>query len=487
MKRRDLLKLLGAAAIESASPIALPANARNQTTGMGQNSSQNAPAAETSPADFTLRIAPITLPLTANHILSTIGYSGTCPGPLLRMKEGKPVAIDVFNETDTPEYVHWHGLHIPADVDGVEEEGTPPVPPHGQRRYQFTPRPAGFRWYHSHTAAMDNLYRSTYTGQFGFLMIDSGSDPGNYDQELFLALRDWDPFFTDQPLDVDELGQIGPQPEKPAVLDTRPNGLEVSSQVFSINDKVLGAGDPIRVKEGDRVLMHFLNASAIEIRRIALPGHQFQVLALDGNPVPTPRKVSMLMIGPGERVDALVEMNQPGVWILGGVADATRNAGLGVVVEYAGKHREPQWMPPPSTVWDYTIFGRPGAQPALDHVIDMVFEKIPRGDGKFNAWLINGKQYPHENEFVLHEGARYRLVFHNRTDDAHPLHLHRHSFELVDFNGTKTAGVIKDVVNIPLYGRVTVDFVANQPGLTLFHCHIQQHMDYGFKALLRYA
>ncbi|MGH9561239.1 MAG: multicopper oxidase domain-containing protein, partial [Terracidiphilus sp.] len=144
---------------------------------------------------------------------------------------------------------------------------------------------------------------------------------------------------------------------------------------------------------------------------------------------------------------------------------------------------------PPSTLaWDYTVFGRTGgAQPLPDHTIDMVFEKIPSGNGQFNAWLVNGKQYPHEKEFVLQTGARYRIVFHNRTDDAHPLHLHRHTFELVDVNGKKTSGIMKDTVIVPLYGRATVDFVANQPGLTLFHCHIQQHMDYGFKALFRYA
>ncbi|MGH6876262.1 MAG: multicopper oxidase domain-containing protein, partial [Rhizomicrobium sp.] len=96
-------------------------------------------------------------------------------------------------------------------------------------------------------------------------------------------------------------------------------------------------------------------------------------------------------------------------------------------------------------------------------------------------------QYPHDGEFVLQEGARYRIVFHNRTDDAHPLHFHRHTFELVDMNGKKTSGIMKDTVIVPFYGRATVDLVANHPGLTLFHCHIQQHMDYGFKALFRYA
>ena len=180
-----------------------------------------------------------------------------------------------------------------------------------------------------------------------------------------------------------EEGGIGPQPEKPAVLDTRPNGLEVSAQFFSINDKVLGAGEPLRVKEGERVLVHVLNASAIEIRRISLPGHQFQVLALDGNAVPSPQPAEVLALGPGERVDAYVEMNHPGVWILGSTDDAIRNAGLGVIVEYASQHREAQWLKPTNPVWDYTIFGRAPqpSQAAPEHTIDMVFEKFRAARG----------------------------------------------------------------------------------------------------------
>ena len=141
-------------------------------------------------ADYTLRISPVTVELSPERILSTIGYNGLSPGPVLRMKEGKPITVDVINSTNVPELVHWHGLLIPADVDGVEEEATPFVPPQGRRRYQFTPRPAGSRWYHSHAMAESDLHRGSYTGQFGFLHIDSGNDPGQYDQELFLALRD---------------------------------------------------------------------------------------------------------------------------------------------------------------------------------------------------------------------------------------------------------------------------------------------------------
>jgi FtsP/CotA-like multicopper oxidase with cupredoxin domain len=485
VKRRDLLSWGGAALLQASA--ARTALAQMAMPGPKAPSSPSV-ALPSSAADVTLRIAPVALEVAPSHFISTIGYNGGSPGPILRMREGKAVTVDVINDTDAAELVHWHGLFIPPEVDGAAEEGTPMVPAGGRRRYQFTPRPAGTRWYHSHGMAPGDLHRGTYTGQYGFLMIDSGANPGRYDQEVFLALRDWEPYFTDQFVDTDEQDVRGPQPEKPAVLDTRANGLEVMTQLFTINDKVLGAGEPIRVRPGSRVLMHLLNASALENRTVALPGHQFNVLALDGYAVPTPRPTAQITLGPGERVDAVIEMNQPGVWILGCTDDATRSAGLGVVVEYANQHREPQWLAPKGAPWDYTLFGKAGAAGAAPpHNIDMVFEKIPSGAGRFNVWTVNGKQYPHEREFVLKQGERYRLVFRNRTDDSHPVHLHRHMFELIDVNGKPTAGIMKDTVIVPMYGRVTVDLLANQPGDSLFHCHIQQHMDFGFKALFRYA
>jgi FtsP/CotA-like multicopper oxidase with cupredoxin domain len=444
-------------------------------------------------ADVTLRIAPVTVELDRAHILSTIGYNGSAPGPVLRLREGKPVKVEVINDTDTPELVHWHGMLIPPDVDGTEEEGSPLVDPHGRRRFELTPRPAGSRWYHSHAMAMDDLHKGAYTGQFGFVYVDGGNDPGHYDQELFLALRDWEPFFSGSMEDDDDDTHGGPLLEKPAVLNTDPGGLEVNSMTYSINDKALGAGEPVRVREGQRLLVHFLNASGIENRRIALAGHKMKVIAMDGNPVPTPQSLDSIFMGAGERIDVEIEMNHPGIWILGGTEKMVRESGLGVVVEYAGQHQQPQWIDPPKDAWDYTLFGKGAAgsssalRPDPQQTIEMIFEKIPGGAGKFNLFLVNGKPYPHEREFVLQQGLRYRLVMRNRTDDAHPMHMHRHLWEIRSVNDKPTSGLIKDTVVVPYYGRAVVDFTADQPGLTLFHCHIQQHMDYGFKALFRYA
>jgi len=480
VNRRDFVKFGGAAAIQLST-------ARLLLSQMQPGMQSNSPASDITKPDITLRIAPVMVELTPNRTISTIGYNGTSPGPLLRMREGKPVTVEVINDTDVPELVHWHGLFIPPDVDGVEEEATPMAPPHGRIRYQFVPQPAGSRWYHTHTMAGADLHRGAYTGQFGFLLIESANNPGNYDQEVFLALREWEPFFNPEEDNDDDASNSGPQPERPKTLDTSPSGLEVGYQMFSINDKSMGAGEPIRVHQGERVLMHLLNASASINRRLALPGHHFQILAMDGNSVPTPRTVDVVDLGPGERVDAIVEMTQPGVWIFGTTIDDDRNSGMGVVVEYANQHKQPQWVAPLKPVWDYTIFGRAGTQPAPDQTIDMIFQKVPSGAGLFNSWTVNGKEYPHDQEFVLKKGGRYRLVFRNRSEDDHPLHMHRHSFELVEINGKATAGIMKDTVVVPGYGRVTVDMVADQPGLTLLHCHIQQHMDYGFKALFRYA
>ena len=144
-------------------------------------------SAPSGPADVTLRIGSVLLDIAKDHTISTIGYNGQVPGPLIRLKEGVPVTVDLFNDTDAPELVHWHGQTIPADVDGAAEEKSLIVPAHGHIRYRLTPKPAGARFVHTHTMAMSDLSRSTYSGQFGFVYIEPKNNPGQYDQEVFLA------------------------------------------------------------------------------------------------------------------------------------------------------------------------------------------------------------------------------------------------------------------------------------------------------------
>jgi FtsP/CotA-like multicopper oxidase with cupredoxin domain len=440
-------------------------------------------------ADFTLRIGPVLVDVAEDHTISTIGYNGSSPGPLTRFKEGKPVAVEIINDTDTPELVHWHGQLIPADVDGATEEKSLVVPARGTLRYRFTPRPSGLRFVHTHVMAESDLHRGTYTGQHAPVYIEPANNPGRYDQEVFLTTHEWEPFFTSEEMEGEEEKDETQKKVEESVKaakkgEEKPNGWEVGYGLFSINGRALGHGEPVRVRKGQRVLFHILNASATENIKLALAGHRFLIVGLDGNPVPTPKTVDVLELGTAERVDAIVEMNNPGVWILGTPKDDDRKNGMGIVVEYAGSSGEARWIAPPKSKWDYTIFG--GGKPAKkpDHVIPMVFGKINGGQGGFNRWTINDKAYDDQGEPTkLQKGLRYRLAFENRTDDAHPLHLHRNVFELISIDGKPTSGVMKDVVLIKGFGRVDVDFTADQPGLTLFHCHQELHMSFGFMKL----
>src|SRR3984885_3670745 len=113
-----------------------------------------------------------------------------------------------------------------------------------------------------------------------------------------------------------------------------PKGYEVGYDAFPINGRMLGHGDPVRVKQGERVLFHVLNGSAGEIRSLALPGHSFLVVPLDESPLPKPVRVPGLWIGTAERISAIVEMNHPGVWVMGDMSDDDRHHGMGIVVEY---------------------------------------------------------------------------------------------------------------------------------------------------------
>jgi FtsP/CotA-like multicopper oxidase with cupredoxin domain len=200
----------------------------------------------------------------------------------------------------------------------------------------------------------------------------------------------------------------------------------------------------------------------------------------------------VLWLGTAERISAVVEMNHPGVWVMGDLADDDRGHGMGIVVEYAGRTGKPQWARPRPFRWDYTSFGKLGATPpaAPDETIEITVVKHNAALNGFNQWTLNGRAFSMDAMqpmYTVHEGRRYRLKFRNASDDVHPLHLHRHSFELTRVGGKPTAGVIKDVAMLGGFQELEFDFVADNPGLTLFHCHQQLHMDFGFMALFKYA
>jgi len=422
-----------------------------------------------SKPDHTIRITRASFEVAKGRVVQTTGYNGGVPGPLIRLKQGVPVTMDLVNDTAAPEFVHFHGLGTSILVDGAEEEGSPVLAAGAMRRITFTPAQAGNRWYHTHAMAMADVTRGAYSGQYGFLYVEPKGDPGRFDQEVFLAARHWEPTVVHR-------GDPN-------------NDWTVTYGISSLGERALGHGEPIRVKEGQRVLFHLLNASATRQVTLALAGHRFQVIALDGNPVPQSQTLDAVQLAVAERADVIVEMNNPGVWIMGAPRDQDRSDGMGVVIEYAGRTGEPQWKPVTAVPWDYGQFagGAVGSRAEVEHVFDLEFHMMPDEGTAFNRWMVNGKEFPHTDPIRVKRGKRYRLALHNGHEDGHPIHLHRHLFEVVKLGDKPVSGLIKDTVNVPRDQTVEVEFVADNPGPSLLHCHMQHHMDYGFKTLIDYA
>jgi FtsP/CotA-like multicopper oxidase with cupredoxin domain len=202
------------------------------------------------------------------------GYNGTLPGPILRATEGETVRIIARNNLPESTTIHWHGLYVPANMDGVPFVSQDPIEPGGEFTYEFKLRNPGTHMYHSHHNAMDQVNR----GLLGAFIVDP-ADPSAwpaYDREYILVLND-------------------------TLLG------------FTINGKEFPATDALAASVGERVLIRFLN-EGLAHHPMHLHGMPMTVFAVDGWLLPQPYRCDTLDVPPGNRYDVLVEASEPGIW-----------------------------------------------------------------------------------------------------------------------------------------------------------------------------
>jgi FtsP/CotA-like multicopper oxidase with cupredoxin domain len=235
--------------------------------------------------------------------------------------------------------------------------------------------------------------------------------------------------------------------------------LNQEQEVFvTIGGKSLGAAEAIRVRTGEQVRFQFVHAGASDEIHLHLPGHRFTVVALDGYPVPTRAAVDVLSLGAGERIQAMVEMNNPGNWTLGSLDDADRAGGRSVCVAYADQNGPVQWHPPAAVDWSYARFsGINRAVPPPDQTIEMLLEKRPESGVRSLHWIIDGQSCSDIDHLSFEPGRRYRLRMMNATDRAHPVHLPQHNFALTRVNQVPVSGIIKDTVRLERYNVIEAD------------------------------
>jgi FtsP/CotA-like multicopper oxidase with cupredoxin domain len=242
-----------------------------------------------------------------------------------------------------------------------------------------------------------------------------------------------------------------------AVRTTAFASVNRDQEIFlAIRDRMLEAGNAIRVRAGERVRFHFVHAGALEDVHLHLPGHSFHVVALDGNPVPTPAAVDVLSLARGERIEAIVEMNNPANWTLGSLNDAERAGGLGVRVIYAAQNGPTQWQPPAAVDWSYARFSATNrAVPPADQTIEMLLEKT--SDDRKHQWVIDGRPHVDIDHLSFPPGRHSRLRMMNATDRAHPVRLPHHRFALTRVNQIPVSGIIKDTIRLERYNVIEAD------------------------------
>lgn len=426
-----------------------------------------------------LRIRKGEVELAQGRCITTTTYNGQLPGPPLRATVGQRVLVDVYNETDTTEQIHWQGQSLADAAASV-------VPAHGLRRMEFTPRRAGVYLYHSQVVAAANLQAGLYSGQAGALLVESRSHAGRHDHEWVVVLKGCEPF-----------------------MRRTARGCEVGYSALTVNGRLPGHGTALRARTGERVLLHVLNAGATESYSLELPDHVFEITALDGCPVPAAARVAALHLRPGERVSAYVVVKRPTGWVL----------------------REPVYSTSDLGHFGYTALSEP------DETRSLVLTRHEAARSGFNRWSVNGVSFSTADPqaaFHVRLGYRYRLKIHNTSDEVVPLHLQRHRLQVVrgDSAGasavralaagtlapyapeagefavvgpaaggsdagelaaaeragrSRAGGVLRDVVAVEARQQLEVDFIADSPGPALLHCTRQLHSDFGLMALIDYT
>jgi FtsP/CotA-like multicopper oxidase with cupredoxin domain len=446
--------------------------------------------------------------LAPGRRIKAMTYNGQVPGPELRLHEGERVRVVFTNALAEPTTLHWHGVDVPNAMDGVAGLTQKPVAPGETFVYEFEARPAGTRWYHTHFASVTQLDLGLYAP---LIIEPAESDPFPFDREYTLVLDDWvtgsSPALP-RTAEGTARGQghmggmmgcgMGNMMGRGGMMGGgMMGGMMMSSRrtpaydTMTINGKAYPATEPLRVREGERVRLRLINASADHTHIVRLSGHRLQVTHADGNPLAQPVDVDAVPITPSERYDVQFVADRPGAWLLACAEPGHARAGEQVRVVYEG-HENASPVAPEGAVSDLQVWhyglgqGRQVLPPpsGQTHAFDFILSGGMMGS---DAWTINGQQYPDVDPLRLHQGDLARVRFRNHSMEAHPMHLHGQSFRVLAINGQPLAQpLVKDSVDVEAHmGTVELEFVASNPGDWLFHCHKPMHMEGGMTTLVQ--
>jgi len=390
-------------------------------------------------------------------------YGGTLPGPLIKAKVGDTVIVHFKNSLPESTTIHWHGLRVPNQMDGVPGVTQPPVPVDGEFRYEFVVDDAGTYWYHPHV----NSAAQVGWGMYGPIVVEDPNDPEEFGDDLIMVISD---------MSLDEAGVFLP-----------PNNGGDFGDLFGregttilVNGKVMPT---LKVRKGKQQRWRIINASRTRYVPIGLRGHIMTRIGGDNGLAGRSESAPRFILTPAERGDfVFTPINDPGTALMR----------LGSVNRGFGTERRPEDLMYVETVDLPAV--EPMAIPENLRTIEPidlsgeVIEKelemtIGMGDGIRNVIMgFNGIPYWNMEPLVARVGETHVWTLINNSGFNHPFHLHGYFFQVLDENRVPEW---KDTVDVPDGGTVKIAvYFEGRPGMWMYHCHILDHARVGMMGQL---
>jgi FtsP/CotA-like multicopper oxidase with cupredoxin domain len=414
-------------------------------------------------------------------------YDGEIPGRILRLRQGKPVRIVVENRLDEDTTIHWHGIRLPNNMDGVPGLTQPPIKPGGIFTYEFTAPDAGTFWYHPHADSLQQLGR----GLAGVLIVEE-PEPVAFDRDLVWMLTDWR---------LTAEGQIAPGfgNSMEAAMSGRVGNMVTLNGTLPSDQPVLA---------GERIRLRLVNSSLARIMALRIEDHRPVIMAIDGQPCePHEPEGGRLLLGPAMRIDLMLDMQgKPGDRCA--VIDDFYD-GLAYTLTNLVYGKDPPIRA--ATEKPLALTRNPLPEPELStadrHVLTLQGGMMGGGamsgvGGMMNmpgmthgaAWAINGTSMTGDGHagmvplLTLARGRTCVLAIRNETAWWHPMHLHGHSFKVLSRNGKRVLhNQWNDTVLLAPKDVVECAFIADNPGDWMLHCHVTDHQMAGLMTVLRVA
>lgn len=459
-------------------------------------------------------------------------FNGSAPGPEIRVEKGQKVRVTLKNKLPAPVSIHWHGYPVPNKMDGIPGVTQDAVAPGKSFTYEFVADKTGTYWYHSHQDSVNQVDR----GLYGAFIVEDPKE--KYDKDYTLMLDEWvtdknqinsqikamtpasqsnknngDSGMGSMPgmdmgssnsgsnngMNMDNMGNSNSESGNSSGMNMTGNMMADNMSMYdlyTINGKSGSLVKPLTVKKGNKVRLRFINAGYLP-HNIHIHGHNIKVIATDGQPINNPQAVKnqVISIAPGERYDVSFTADNPGRWYIEDHGTAKGTNGMKALIDYEGSkattdHPNASTQLPVINFADYGAKTKP--EFTLNQKYDVTYTMNLNAGMNNNGMIytINGKAFPNTDPIKVKTGDRVKVKLVNRDHmNNHPMHLHGHFFQVLSKNGKPVSGspIYKDTLNMKPGETYEVAFLADNPGIWMFHCHDLHHANAGMITEVQYT